>query len=125
MLRRRLAAVLGTTLLIIAGAFSLASPAGAWQGRYYGPVQPGWSSYTGLDYWSKLNVFYGGGGTFHMCGALKDPYTSVNVARDCGYANYRQPQVHAYNCGRYYTIPYVYNGDNSAHTFDVRLYWYC
>ncbi|HEX8087131.1 MAG TPA: hypothetical protein VF529_22825 [Solirubrobacteraceae bacterium] len=121
-LKRLRLAVLAAAVVVL-----FALPATA-QGSISGffALAPGWTGFSPVDDYAKINVFYYGGGTFRMCGKLKSD-GGYTFAEDCGYVYESLPQVHAFtvDCRPTRSRPWVWNGDNNAHNFEVRVYNSC
>jgi hypothetical protein len=116
-------------LVVLAAAVValFAIPATA-QGSFSGTfaLSPGWTPFEPVADYAKINVFYYGGGTFRFCGKLKSD-GGTTFAEDCGHPADALPQVHAFTsgCTPKRSRPWVYNEDNNAHNFEVRVYNNC
>ena len=74
--------------------------------------------------WDKVNGFYWGSGSFKICVRMASP--AYADAKACGYAYNAPPQAKLTRCGTgTFSTPGLFNGDNSAHNFEIRAYTSC
>lgn len=118
------AAVVATLALTV---LAIAAPreAKAYDWNSVGLVLAGtWDLNGPNDNWDKINGFYGGSGSFRMCVRRSSP--GYVDDKDCGYANYAQPQARLVFCfTTIYGRPGLWNGDNNNHNFENRAYYNC